>query len=366
MAAITAAGLRRITENAYKRVDSKTPIPVDVKKRPWIKMLDSMKESTTFEGGAIVYPIVTTISDPGVTWVGDDEIEATTPDISYHLEYGYANLANPITIQHDELFRMGFSVVPNGMGGLDSRVTSKNDAYKITNYVQSLVKKQSDRHDMTLDVLCLGTGASDPSQPVGLFGILNLTNSTGTVGGLDRATNPFVRHYVDSSISSADAGAGGDLRVKWTKARRTANLFSSSNGVDGEIDFFMAGQRFFDVYTKWGELNNYRVNRDSGSTKGMKYDFAIPDTAVHFEGIPVIHNPTFDTIGTTYTSVDATNICVGINSATWKFKTLVDRYRVLTSPADPPKQRISRFDIDSTFHIACVAPASNMILALNY
>jgi hypothetical protein len=37
----------------------------------------------------------------------------------------------------------------------------------------------------------------------------------------------------------------------------------------------------------------------------------------------------------------------------------------LSSPQDPPKQRVSREDIDTTAHLACDAPASNMIAAVD-
>ena len=349
MAVLTSTDLLKVLRNTYKRVHSKDKAQaIDVKKRPWIRFLESKKEESGFEGGVIIYPLVLSFNDPGQTWAGDDEIEAHDPDFSLNMEFGYFNYTTAIIIKHDLLKRLGFSVVPNGSGHLASRAMGGDMAFKIQNYVKNLVKKFKDNHDQYLDRLLLRSGAASPTDPVGLFGMLTEDPTTGTIGGLSRVTYSQLRHTRQTGLTPT---AGGDFRSLWSNALRAANVYSNSNGVDGEIDFYMAGKQFIEQYKVWGELNGYRVNREIGPLKS-KFDFAIPDTSLHFEDVPIIYNPSMDALDTVDTfSPVMEKLCVGVNSKTVHYKSLPGIYKTLSSPQDPPKQRITREDIDTTAHL---------------
>lgn len=357
MAALTSQDLVKITRAAYKRINDKRMKKIDRTKRPWLEFLEGKKKTTTFEGGAIVYPVQITAGVNGQTWTGDDEIEAVEPDFQLNLEYGYFNYTNAITIKHDQLFRLGYSIVPNGQGTIDGRSMSKDQAYKIINYVESLVESQRDDFDRRLDQLMLLPGTASPADPVGLFGIITTTPATGTVGGLSRVDYAQVRHQYDAS--AAAIAAGSDFRVRFTQIMRQANLFSHGNGIDGKVDVIFAGSYFMDQFTKWAELNNYQRQITPAMVK--KLDIAIPDTALQFEEVPIVHCPTFDTLASLGLVSNANKFAVGVNSGTWHYKVLSGRDKVLTTPMDPPKQRVTRQDIDLTAHLACDAPASNFL-----
>ncbi len=364
MADLTQAELLKVTRNAYKRVnDPKNNRKVDIKRRPWIALLESMREETTFEGGAILYPIQTSFNDPGTTWSGDQEIEAHDPDFSLNLEFGYFNYTTAITIKHDLLTRLGFTIKPNGDGMIESRAGMGPDqAFKIQNYVKNLVWGFKDNHEKYLDRLMLRSGAASSTDPVGLFGILTEDPTTGLVGGLDRATYTQLRHIRQTGLT---VSANGDFRDLWDTALRSADQFSSSNGVPGSIDFYMAGSAFIRGYKNWAEATNYDVRRDV-AVKLKTFDFAIPDEVVQYEGKLIVWNPSMDDLDSVDTfSPTCTKLCIGINKATWHYKSLRGKYKTLTSPADPPKQRITREDIDTTAHLACDAPASQLILAID-
>lgn len=358
MADLTSADLLKVTRNAYKRIQAGRAKRVDIRKRPMLRFFESRREDTTFEGGAIVYPIMQSFNDAGTTWVGDSEIEAFDPDFSLNLQYGYFNFTTAITIKHDMLTQLGFSVIPNGDGLLESRAMGYDQAYKIQNYVKNLVTGFIDNHDKFLDRLLHRAGTAQSTDPVGVLGILSQTPTTGTVGGLSRTTYTILQNQIQFTMVT---GAGGNFRVLFTQGLRLANQYSSANGVDGEVDVFFAGKAFIDAYTQWGEANGYRVTRDL-TTPMKKYDWAIPDTAVQFENIPIVWDPTMEDVDTVETySPTCTKMCIGFNSKTWHYKALRGKYKKLTSPADPPKQRVTREDIDTTAHIACDAPASNIL-----
>jgi hypothetical protein len=358
MPALTQADLATVTRNAFKRVNSKEPTPIDIKKRPWLKFLESKREDSLFEGGVALYPLLLSFNDPGQTWSGDDEIEATDPDFQINLEFGYFNYTTAIIIKHDKLTRMGFSVVPNGDGLIEGRAMGKDMAFKIQNYVKGLVRQFKDNHDKYLDLLLLRSGAASPNDPVGLFGILTQNNAIGNVGGLSRVDYPQLRHVVQTGLTPT---AGGDFRDLMDQTLAVGDQYSNQNGVDGNIDWMMGGSTFIRGYKSWGELNNYRVDRTIDK-KLKVYDFGIPDDSLQYQEIPIVRNWSLDAVDALDTfSPTLTKSLVMLNSATWFYKSLPGKYKKLTSPADPPKQRVTREDIDTTAHLGCSAPASNAV-----
>lgn len=362
MADLTSADLLKITRNAYKRVhDQNKSQKIDRKKRPWLNYLEGKRKETSFEGGSILYPIQLSFSDPGQTWSGDDEIEAHDPDFSLNLEFGYFNYTTAITIKHDMLTRLGFTVIPNGDGAIEDRAIGRDMAFKIQDWVKNLVNGFIDNHDRYLDRLLLRSGAASSKDPVGLFGILTTTATTGTVGGLSRVTYSQLRHTTQTGLTG---GAAGDFRALFTTAVRSAELFSGSNGVGGGIDFYMAGKTAIDTYTNWADTNLMRVTRSQNERP--KVDFSIPDNTVFWNETPILHNPSMDDLDAVDTfSPTLQKTIVGISGSTWHYKSLKGKYKKLTSPADPPKQRVTREDIDTTAHLACDAPASNVLLGVD-
>ncbi len=363
MPELTSQDLVKVLRNTYKRVhDRNKNQKIDRKVRPWLSFLESRRKDSMFEGGKILYPLQLSFADPGTTWSGDMEIESFDPDFSLNLEFGYFNYTTAITIKHDLLTQLGFSIKANGDGLIEKRAMGDDMAFKIQDYVKNLVEGMTDNHDRYLDRLLLRSGAAASTDPVGLFGLLTEDPTTGTIGGLSRVTYPQLRHIRQTGLTPT---SGGDFRSLWSTALRSANQFSHSNGVKGTIDFYMAGAGFIEAYKNWGELNNYRVNRPIGDMK-VKFDFAIADDMLQFEGVPIIWNPSMDDLDSVDTfSPTCTKLCVGLNSSTWHFKSLPGKYKGLSSPADPPKQRVTREDIDTTAHLAVDAPASNMIIAID-
>jgi hypothetical protein len=363
MPALTSSQLARITKATYKRVekDREMMSALDRKNRPFWAWLQKIMKGTSFEGGALVYPVKIDGGVTGTTWQGDDELEASEPDFQLNLEYGYFNYNVAVQIQHDKLKRLGFTVIPNEDRSGDGKwAMSKDEKFKIINYVMELVEVQSDAYDKDLDQKLHRSGAASPTDPVGLFGILTTDPTTGNVGTLSRATYTQLRHTYDGGLTPA---AAGDFRSKFTTALRSANLYSQGNGVQGTVDVFFAGQAFIDAYTLWGELNQYQVQRPLNEPLKLA-DWGIPDTTLHFEGIPIVHNPTFDTLDNVDTySPTATKRCVGLNSKTWKMRNQDGLHKKATSPRDPIKQRITRMDIDGTYSIGNAAPASNLLIA---
>lgn len=363
MPALTSSQLARITKATYKRIEKSRQEmqAIDRKARPLWSWLQKIMKGTSFEGGALVYPVKIDGGITGTTWQGDDELEASEPDFQLNLEFGYFNYNVAVQIQHDKLKRLGFTVIPNEDRSADGKwAMSRDEKFKIINYVMELVEVQSDAYDKDLDLKLHRSGAASPTDPVGVFGIFTTDPTTGNVGTLNRATYTQLRHTYQSGLTPS---AGGDFRSLFQTALRGADIYSHANGVSGGVDVFFAGQAFIDAYTLWGELNQYQVQRSLNESLKMA-DWGIPDTALHFGGIPIVHNPTMDTIDNVDTySPTATKRLIGFNSKTIKMRNQDGLHKKATSPRDPIKQRVTRMDIDGTYSFGCDAPASNMLIA---
>lgn len=363
MPALTSSQLARITKATYKRVERARALmdAIDRKARPHLAWLMKIMKGTSFEGGSLIYPVKVDGGITGTTWQGDDELEASEPDFQLNLEFGYFNYNVAVQIQHDKLKRLGFTVIPNEERAEGGKwAMSKDEKYKIINYVMELVEVQSDAYDKDLDLKLLRSGSASPTDPVGAFGIFTTDPTTGNVGTLSRVTYPQLRHTYDGALTPS---AGGDFRSKFQTALRGANIYSHANGVMGGIDVMFAGQAFIDAYTLWGELNQYQVQRPLGEALKLA-DWGIPDTSLHFNEIPIVHCPTFDTLDSIDTySPTATKRCLGLNSKTVKMRNQEGLNKKATSPRDPIKQRITRMDIDGTYSYGNDAPASNFLIA---
>jgi len=361
MAALTALDLSKVIRSTYSRVESRNPKKPDRKRRPMLRWAESMMKDSTFESGEITYTVKKSFTDQGQTWAGDDTIAATDPDFALNMGFGYCNFVTAITVKHDLLTRMGYSVEPNGKGSFQVRVKSKDDAYKIIHYVEELVEGHQDNHDRRLDQL-IHLPAVLSTDTNGVFGILTDSNTTGLVGGVDRATESVVRHYVDLTIQVP--AANSDFRTKMDLALRSTRQYMHDNGLPGDIDVFFCGAGWMERAKKWGELNNYRIDRNVNDVL-KRFDFGIPDNVLFYEGIPMVWDPTMDYMDTAIPAAapDYTLRAIGVSKANWKFKKQIGRYKTLSAPPDPSNQRISRMDIDSTYHVACDAPAGNLMLS---
>lgn len=360
MPAITQAEILRRTKATYLRVEEEVK-RIDKTAYPFLEMIEKMAKPSSFEGGGQAYPLA---KDPGIvgqTWVGDDEIEAEDPEWQLNMSHTYFNFTTAITIKHDLLTQLGYTVRPNGDGNMEDRVIDegKSDKQRFVEYLYETVKAERVNHDKRLEQLVLGTGAANPADPVGVLGQLSFTPTTGLVGGVDRALETTVRNQFATGLTIT---AGGTLVTTWDDRMRSANLFSGAGGVGGMVDVFFAGSTFLSGYKAYAIANTWSVNRQTDRVKRL--DLSIADKAMYFNDIPVYHLPALDALNTLYPGNDFDKVCLGLNSKTWRYKTQRGKYKLINSPQDPPKQRVTRQDIDTTAQIACVAPASNLILKI--
>lgn len=359
MPALTAAQLARVASAAYNNINKQDELlAIDKKKRPLLAYFNKMAKATGLSGGSKTFKNKITSDLTLNVWQGDDKLTAKEPNYSLDLTFPYFNVNLAITTLHDELKREGWTVLPNSSGYDGAKKISEDAKFELYNIVKENVKEAMDKYDFDLDVYIHRSGAAFTGAPVGLDGLLPIVNNTGTIGGKSRATYSQIQHYVKTGSTIT---AGGTLRTDLEDAIRAANLY---NQVDGTVEIIVAGKTAIQGYKNFATANG--INWYVAPDKGQKtIDIGIADVACYFEGIPVVHNPTFDYLDTIETrSTVWAKTFFGLNGATWAWLYQEGLNKYKSSPADPPDQRLSRMDLDGTYILGCKAPASNFMVCL--
>lgn len=193
-------------------------------------------------------------------------------------QYPWRSAHDGFALDEDRLIQNGISVDDGGAGGK----ASDAELIMLTN----LLKEQS-------EILKLGfqekfslaahqDGSSSTDAITGRDSLVSLTPTSGTVGGIDRATNVYWRNYAQTGLTTTTTtGTILDImEIAWRACIR--------NG--GRPDHCEAGGDFIDgfrnfMFKSFGQINYEGVDERSieGGTKVLT-----------FHGVPITWNPEFD------------------------------------------------------------------------
>lgn len=235
------------------------------------------------------------------------------------VNYAWRSCHDGFALDEDRLAQNGIIVT-------DDRSTSNaSDAEKLQ--LTSLIEEQS-------EVLRLGfeeqfsyqthiDGTQSPDALSGLDGLVSLTPTVGTVGGLDRSAvaNAFWRNNVATGLTSAkDTGTIlNQMEVNWRACMR--------NG--GRPDMILAGSGFVDAYRNFLMLTFGRMDYGPG---GMKKIEGGADTPT-FKGVEVQWSPEFQELDTRYAPATPwEKRCYFLNTQTIKLRPLQGHDQVTRKP----------------------------------
>lgn len=364
---IPPEALQRIAYSTYANVmNRKKEIIVDRKELVFFAFLEKRKKSTVGQAGG-----TTTIKlkkSGGFTlqfWERRDPLTFIEPNIELELNYSFTNVHSGFEVVHEDLFKMGYLVKPNSTGkgtsGFATRM-SEDEASILVDWFDSAIEEWDDAYDRNVELAWLRDGSYDTKAPVGLDGLINLTPTTGNIGGKSRS-NPLLQHTV--FLGSTVTAGTGTLRANMTKARRKADLNSRGRGGSG-VDMILAGEDFIDGYVQFA-INagiDYQTRIGDGAIK--KVDIGIPESGYHFEGKPIVYCPTFNDLAILEPSaaVSWNKRAYMLNSKTIHFLQMSGMDKFQSHPADPSDQRVSRFSMDGRYCLAVSVPNANALVSI--
>jgi hypothetical protein len=256
-----------------------TPEDLYNSERPFLKMLSAKKK--TFPGGKqYIVEKLHVKNDSNAGWTsGEKEVTYNKKRTVDHAKFGWSTFWDGFSLNEDEL-------LANGISMTDDRSSKASDA-EVVQFVDllkenlmSLREGMAERFDYQL---CLD-GTQDVDAIPGLDAAIPLDPTTGTYGGINRATagNEYWRSYASLNIASTAGLLTEELEKGLRMVRRRGGYMPT------EIQM---GGKAYDAFRKdcKSEIERHIMVVGKG---GATID---PGTKkLYFNGIPVEWNPTFD------------------------------------------------------------------------
>ena len=314
MATQTALAAADITQLGYVALQNylkNKPIDQVAVQRPLLKKLMSGKK--TWGGGKEnIVEQIRTGYDNNFEWFGDTSLN-TSDTVSFNTRDTVRQAYYPWNSAHDGFQFSEDYLIGNGIligdsqsprnssaAGLVQLTNVFNESMEVLRLGFEEILDQSLHLDGTITV---GGGTSTANKAInGLDFIVPCVSHTGTVGGIDRASNTFWRNQIDMGAglnvtTGSDYGNGyagsallAPMHVMWRACQR--------NG--GSPDFILAGTDFVKSYEIAADtkLSRYAVQPGSSSAP-WNMDPSIENkdwgtfTGLYFQGVPIMLDPVF-------------------------------------------------------------------------
>jgi hypothetical protein len=375
-ATFTPEALQGIIYAAYPAVlNRKAQIKADRKAMPFWNFLSKNEgnapvagvTATGVNGPTIKYQLTSDLDIQGFERrdvlafsEGPIELETAFPWSSVHMGQEF--------VHEDIETACGITIVPNqARSNRIGKVDSESQAQVLVDYWMAKLEAQDDKFDIALDFTLLADNSANPKLPQGLDAYLTIPATsglvtTGTLGTKLRSSSAVLQHYAEVGLTY---GSGGTLRAGLTRARRQGNL--NLRGMEmgqGGIDFIMAGAGAIDRYVAFATTNNIQFTTTLAD-KNRLADIGLPDTGISFEGIPIIHNPTFENLDAALAPASPwTRRMYMLNSKTWQMSYAPSKKKVMSFPQDASDVRITRVSLDSKLVLIPKAINANAVITL--
>ena len=314
MATQTALAAADITQLGYVALQNylkNKPIDQVAVQRPLLKKLMCGKK--TWGGGKEnIVEQIRTGYDNNFEWFGDTSLN-TSDTVSFNTRDTVRQAYYPWNSAHDGFQFSEDYLIGNGIligdsqsprnssaAGLVQLTNVFNESMEVLRLGFEEILDQSLHLDGTITV---GGGTSTANKAInGLDFIVPCVSHTGTVGGIDRASNTFWRNQIDMGAglnvtTGSDYGNGyagsallAPMHVMWRACQR--------NG--GSPDFILAGTDFVKSYEIAADAKESRYAVQPGSSSSpWNMDPSIENkdwgtfTGLYFQGVPIMLDPVF-------------------------------------------------------------------------
>ena len=346
---ISTTDLARLGKSSLDDYLKNTPVDQITQNRPLLKKLLAGKKPF---GGAKQFIVEQIHKDNGsnFTWAyGASRVQFNQRDTLEQTNFPWRRAVDAMYITYDELFSNGIDVKEGAKGEYK---LSENEKVQLTNVLDENLSSLREGFMESLDIEMHRDGTSSQDAIVGLDGILPLVANTGVLGGIDRATNAYWRHYAKTSIATTD------LLAEMNKAWRETIRHSPNSAPD----FILAGADFIDAYASCITVTQ---NADAGKS-GKRVDFSVGDavnTGLYFKGREIIWDPSFDNMDTLESPATAwAKRCYFINTKHLKWR---DNGYDIVSPTRPHDTLCLYHMINMRCAITINKPNTMAVLALS-
>lgn len=281
---ISAGDLQELAKVSLDEYLRNMPVDQIATERPLLKKL--MAGRKTFLGAK--QNIVENIrKDYGsnFSWAyGEDAVVFNKRNTTEQASFPWRRAVDGLYLDYDRLFGNGIKVREGERGAYK---LEQNEKVQLLNLLDEQMESLKEGFMKKLDFELHRNGTADTDAIVGLDTLISVAPTTGTVGGLDRATATYWRNNAQTGISTASVGTLAQaMEANWRKCIK--------NG--GSPDFILAGGDFIDAYRKEITVTN---NANAGAVKTLDAGVGSGvNTGLYFKGVEIIWNPQFEELQT--------------------------------------------------------------------
>ena len=298
--AFSNAELLNITASALDYNIKGGALAQAIQEKPLLKAL--AKKKKTFPGGKgnITVPVVFDYTTAIAGFTHNDTVSYANPANTKRASYPWKEIHAGISLTLTELKHDGLSVVDSTSGESTSK-HSDRDVTVLTGLLDEKLKDMNEGWAKSFNAMFWRDGVSQPKEVPGLLSLITDAPATGTVGGIDRATNPLWRNR--SAVgANAIAYVAGSQKISEFLRKEIRQL----TRFGGKPSLVLCGSGFLEKLDL--EITSKGTFTQTGFSKGMT-DIGLAGITMQGLG-EFIYDPTLDEIGYTNRAyfIDESNI----------------------------------------------------------
>lgn len=305
--AISNADLQELAKVSLDEYLRNMPVDQIATERPLLKKL--MEGRKTFLGAKqnVVENIRKTYGS-NFSWAyGEDAVVFNKRNTTEQAAFPWRRAVDGLYLDYDRLFGNGIKVREGGRGEFK---LEQNEKVQLLNLLDEQMESLKEGFMEKLDLEIHRDGTQDADAIAGLDVLVSTAPTTGTIGGLDRATALYWRNHADIGIATGTVGTlAQKMELAWRKCIK--------NG--GSPNFILAGGKFIDAYRKEIVVTN---NANSGSVKTLDAGVGTGvATGLYFKGVEIIWDPQFETLDALSTPlIEWEKRCYFLNTKFMKYR----------------------------------------------
>jgi hypothetical protein len=255
------------------------PIDQIAVERPWLKKLNGAKVSAPGAKQYIVEQLRVRYQSNFQWFNGAQVVTYNRRQSIEQAQYPWRSAHDGFSLDEDRLIQNGITVDDSGPGGK----ATDAELIMLTNLLeeQSEILKLGFQEKFSMALHMDGSASTDAIT--GRDGLLSISSAvTGTVGGIDRASAAYWRHYLATGLTTTTT-TGTILDIMEIAWRACVRNGGRPNYIECGGDFIDGFRNF--MFKSFGQINYEGVSERSieGGTKELT-----------FHGVPLIWNPEFD------------------------------------------------------------------------
>lgn len=184
---------------------------------------DLISKQKTFSGGnaKISIPVQGEYTVGMQGYTHNDTVSYTNPTNIKRAEFLWKEVHSGITVTHTELKIDGISVT-DSVTGAKTEEHSGRDVTVLTGLLENKLDDMGESWSRKFDAMLHKDGTQDAKEVPGIAALIAKAPTTGTLGGIDRATNSWWRNR--SSVDNTATG-GSDSRIVPSTSLQTLTKF---------------------------------------------------------------------------------------------------------------------------------------------